>query len=333
MLALVIGAAGAAGAGNHQIYSDTTGDAQAASSTAYASDIRQVEVTSADNGDTTIATTLADGPGHMSPGDELDVFFNKDRKASTGQNGFDYDLVATGGSSGPSFYLCTLSTPVDCQAGQSGYGSDQNVGSGLHVVTFNLTTKNIAAFDFFVVSSFPNPNDANNPLTDRAPNSGVITYSTGADGDHDGVFGSADKCPTVRVTRATDKNGNGCPGPFGFIRAFRRQVAVPQPGALQLRSLAFEGTFPSGTKVQLTGAGRGETLNSAAGYVRSRRFSGSSVSYGSTVTVQMTKVGWVGLYARYVATRGGGLVLRKQLCIPAYGPKRPVPCSNKLRGS
>jgi hypothetical protein len=26
-------------------------------------------------------------------------------------------------------------------------------------------------------------------------------------------------------------------------------------------------------------------------------------------------------------------VLKKQLCIPGFGPKRPVPCSNKLKGS
>jgi hypothetical protein len=344
-LVLVAGAGGATSA-NHQVWSDPVGDYQKASSTAYASDITSVDATLADNGDLSFKTTLSDGVGHMSAGDRLLLFINIDQNSKTGDNGFDIELLAEGQGSGqaPTFSLCRLATsPVSCEAGLPGFGTDTPTGSGTHVVQFNLTTgcppsglphtKCPATYTFGVISSFPNPNDQNNPLVDIAPNSGIYSFGINDDADHDGVFGNADACPTIRALPKIDKNRNGCPGPFGFIRAFRRQVAVPQPGALQLRSLAFDGTFPAGAKVQLTGAGRSETLTAGDGHVRSRRFSGASLAYGSTLTVRITKPGWVGFFARYVATRGAGLALRSQACIPGFGSNRPVGCSNKLRGS
>lgn len=331
VLALTLTLAGSAGAANHRVWADPVGDSQRVSDSAYASDITQVELTSQDNGDTTIAVTLSDGIGHMSSGDELDVYLNTDRKAGTGENGFENVLVATGGSSGTSFQLCEFVTPFTCHAGLEGFGTDQDAGGGVHVVTFNITTGGISAFDFFAVSSFPRPGDPNNPLFDRAPDSNVLTFAVNADPDHDGVFGSSDKCPKTRVSRVNDGNHNGCPGLFNFIKAFRRQVAVAFSGYLQVRSLSFEGPIPAGTKVQLSSSSRGETLFARSGPVKSRRFRGN-VSYGTVLTVRMTKPGWVGLYARFVATRGRGLALRKQACIPATGPQKPTPCSTSLRG-
>src|SRR5262245_43317836 len=136
-LAFMLGLAGAASGGNQTTYTDATGDNEHQSNTYYASDIRSVQVTSADNGGVSVAVTPVDADGRMVTGDNVRVYVNLDRKSSTGDHGYDYELLAVGQSSGqPTFDFCSLASPVTCQAGQSGFGAETYPSSGTHVVTF-----------------------------------------------------------------------------------------------------------------------------------------------------------------------------------------------------
>jgi hypothetical protein len=328
LLGVMLGLAGAAGAGNHVVYPDATGDNGYQSSTNYASDVRSVDVSGTDDGTVHISVTLVDADGRMVPGDELNVYLNTDRK-STGQNGFDYALEASGNPSGqPSFFLCSLGTPVDCQAGLPGYAAETYPAAGTHVVTFNITTGD-AAFDFYVLSSYQQPGGSTT-LKDLAPNSGAFTYATNADPDRDGVFGAADACPTKTARGVNDANHNGCPGPFAFIGVARHYAATLSSANLQLKKLWFEGSIPAGARVRISSGSRGETLTSGRGYVRSRRFHGT-LRFGTVLTVRITKPGYVGFYAHLVVTHGG-LAQRGKKCIRATGSQAPVPCSSSLRG-
>jgi hypothetical protein len=300
----------------------------------YASDIRQVDVSSEDSGNLRVAVTLVDGPARLVQGDRLDVYLDTDRKQSTGQSGFDIDLVAIGKSSGaPDFLLCRLSTPTSCENGVSGFGHDQPTATSTHVVDFNLST-GIPAFDFGVVAQYPNPNNANTPLTDIAPNSGVWTYQLMADPDGDGLHGTSDKCPTKAARGKFDRNANGCPGPFSFIHTQEPHFrAVPQAGSLQLSGLRLTG-LPIGSRVEFAvGSIHERTTVGGSGTARSRRISGG-LRYGTGVTIKVTKSAWVGVYLKLVVDRRVGLRSVRKACIPAIGSQSPVGCGNRaLRGS
>jgi hypothetical protein len=324
---LVVG--GAANARNNQTFPDRAGDYEKASDTAYASDITQVQATSADNGDTKISTTLVDGVGHMSSGDELDVYVNVDRNANTGSGGFDIVLIAQGSAGAPSFQLCRFVQPFTCEAGATGFGADRAAGTGAHVIEFNVRTAT-PAVDMYVVSSFPRPGGGN-PLIDRAPDAGVFTFEVRADGDSDGVHGYLDLCPATKARGVNDSNHNGCPGPFSAIKAFRRQLAVPLSSGLSVHRLAFEGTIPSGATVVLSQGGRRETLKSRSNFVSSRRFKGN-LRYGSRLVARITKPGWIGFYAEYKVTRRSGLIPSRLACLPAVGKQTPTKCTKALRG-
>jgi hypothetical protein len=329
-LALILGVtlAGAASAGNQTTYNDAAGDNQHQSSTYYASDIRSVVATSADNGAARIAVTLVDVDGRMVAGDELGVYVNIDRKSSTGDQGYDYELLALGQSSGqPNFDLCSLASPVTCQAGSSGFGAETYPSTGTHVITFNTTTSS-CGFDFFVRSSYQSGSGPT--VIDDAPNSAAYTFNANNDPDHDGVCGDGDACPTTLARGIYDSNHNGCPGPFGRISANRHFVAGVSSSGFQLKKLFFDGAIPAGAKVQISSASRGETLTALKGFVRSRRFHGA-FRFGTVITVRMTKPGYVGFYAQYVVTHSG-LASRRSLCIPATGKQSPVRCTGGLRG-
>jgi hypothetical protein len=287
-----------------------------------------VVVTSSDTGAIRVAVTLVDGDGRMVSGDQLRVYVNIDRNSSTGDNGYDYELLAIGQSSGqPNFDFCSLASPVTCQAGASGFGAETYPSSGTHVITFNTETSS-SGFDFFVRSSYQSGNNAE--VTDDAPNSGAYTFNANNDPDHDGVYGDGDACPTKAARGVYDSNHNGCPGLFSRIAANRHFVAGVSASGFQLRKLWFDGGIPAGARVQISGAGRGETLKAVSGFVRSRRFHGA-FRFGSVITVRMTKPGYIGFYARYVVTHSG-LAQRQSLCIPATGKQSPVRCTSSLRG-
>jgi hypothetical protein len=325
---LFLGLAGAASGGNQTTYTDAAGDNEHQSNTYYASDIRSVQLTSADKGAVSVAVTLVDADGRMVAGDELRVYVNLDRKASTGDHGYDYELLAVGKSSGqPTFDLCSLASPVTCQAGESGFGAETYPSSGTHVVTFNVTI-NTPGFDFFVRSAYQSGSDPT--VIDDAPNSGVFTFNANNDPDHDGVYGDGDACPTKSARGVYDSNHNGCPGLFGRISPSRHFTAAVSASSFQLRKLWFDGGIPAGARVQIAGAGRSEALSSVKGFVRSRRFHGA-FRFGSVITVRMTKPGYIGFYAQYVVTHSG-LAQRRGLCIPATGKQSPVKCTGALRG-
>ena len=77
------GAASASSSANHVVYNDPAGDNESTSSTAYASDIRQIDVTSQNDGTVKFAVTLADGPAKLVDNDQLDVLIDYDRSVVT----------------------------------------------------------------------------------------------------------------------------------------------------------------------------------------------------------------------------------------------------------
>jgi hypothetical protein len=324
------GAASASQAGNHTVFTDPAGDAQSSSSTNYAADIRQVDVTSTDVGNLTIAVTLSDADAKLVNGDALSVFVDIDRKASTGDsNGFEYEFLAQGGSSSTSFLFCTLTAPRSCQEFQSGKASDTATSTTTHVVSFAIAT-NVAAFDFAVVEGYTQPGQTAT-LYDHAPDSGVYTFQTNADPDGDGLYGSGDQCPTVPARGKNDRNNNGCPGPFKLIGTKEAHFSgVVFPSFMRLNKLTVTGV-PAGAKVVFSSPKGGDSAKAGnSGSAKSKRVKGN-FRYGSVIKIRITKPQFVGVFLKEkVAKRG--LQLLQRLCIPATGGK-PVKCSAKLKGS
>jgi len=328
--AVLGGAASASRAGNHQIYSDPAGDNQSSSSTVYASDIRQVELTSQDNGAIRIAVTLVDGPARLVDGDELDILIDYDRNRNTGQSGFDIDLVATGHNSGTTFALCRLGAQRSCEEGPADWAHDRTTTTSTHVVDFNVSA-GVSAFDFGVIESYTQPGTTTS-LTDIAPNSGVWTFELRADPDNDGLHGTADLCPTVPARGKFDKNHNGCPGPFALIRTKEPHFsAVLFPGYVRLRNLRVTGVPPGARVVFSSPKGGDRTAANSSGIARSRRVSGN-FRYGSVITIRITKPTFVGVFLRVVVKKPQGLLVARRACIAATGG-RPVKCTGKLKGS
>lgn len=326
-----VGGATAAGGGNHQVFSDPTGDNQSSSTTVYASDIRQVEMTSQNSGAVKFAVTLVDGDAKLVNGDELAIEVDYDRKSTTGQNGFDLELVATGHSgSDTTFVLCRLGTLTSCEQGPSGWAHDTKTADKTHVVDFIVTT-GVSAFDFRVVESYTAPGTTT-ALTDIAPNSGLYTFETKADPDNDGLYGTADKCPNIPARGKLDSNNNGCPGPFGVIgtREPHFQAAL-HPTFLHLSDLRVTGVPPGAQVVFSSPRGGDRATANSSGAAHSRRAKGD-FRYGSVITIKITKSAFVGVFLKVKVSKGQGLAVVRRACIPATGGS-PVKCSSALKGS
>jgi hypothetical protein len=325
-----VGAASASKAGNHSVYSDPAGDAQSSSSTNYAADVRQVDVMSTDDGNLTFQVNMVDADAKLVNGDELSIYVDIDRKASTGDsNGFEYQFLADGGSSGTSFLFCTLTAPRSCSEFQSGNAHDTKTGTNTHIVDFAIST-NVAAFDFFVVEAYTQPGQTSS-LYDYAPNSGVFTFETRTDPDGDGLYGSGDDCPTVAARGKNDKNNNGCLGPFAFISTKEAHFkGLAFPSFMRLTQVAVTGA-PTGSKVVFSSPKGGDTARAnGSGTARSKRLKGD-FRYGSVITIRITKPQFVGVFLKEKIAKSGLKVL-KRMCIPATGGS-PVKCSGKLKGS
>ena len=326
------GAASASQTGNHTVYTDPAGDAQSSSSTNYAADIRQVDVTTTDVGNLTIAVTLSDADAKLVKGDELSVFVDIDRKASTGDsNGFEYEFVAQGASSGSteSFLFCSLTAPRSCQEFQSGKASDTKTSTTTHVVSFSIGT-NADDFDFAVVEGYTQPGQTAT-LYDHAPDSGIWTFQTKTDPDGDGLYGTGDECPTVSARGKNDRNNNGCPGPFKLIGTKEAHFSgVVFPSFMRLSKLTVTGV-PAGATVVFSSPKGGDSAKAGnSGSAKSKRVKGD-FRYGSVITIRITKPQFVGVFLREKVAKTG-LQLLQRLCIPATGGG-PVKCSAKLKGS
>ena len=92
---------------------------------------------------------------------------------------------------------------------------------------------------------------------------------------------------------------------------------------------AFGGTLLAAT-VELRLQGQRERLQ-GSGSVASRKLVGRSLLEGSILEVRVSKVGWVGYFARLrVASNGVKLVSRQ--CLAPTGGVAPQPCGAALRG-
>lgn len=327
---LFVGGAAASRAGNHTVYTDPAGDAQSSSSTNYASDIRSVDVTSTDAGKLTIAVTLFDADAKLVNGDELGVFVDIDQKSTTGDaNGFEYEFLATGGSSSTSFLFCALRAPRSCQEFESGNAHDTKTGTNTHVVDFTIST-NVPAFDFVVQEAYTQPGQTAT-LYDNAPDTGHWTFETKADPDGDGLYGSGDKCPTVPARGKNDVNNNGCPGPFKLIGTKEAHFSgVVFPSFMRLSKVSVNGAAP-GSKVTFSSPHGGDSVRAnGSGIATSRRVKGD-FRYGSLITIRITKPQFVGVLLKERIAKTG-LKVVSRLCLPATGGG-PVKCTAKLKGS
>jgi hypothetical protein len=326
--AVLGGAASASSAGNHTVYTDPAGDAQHSSNTNYAADIQQIDVTTKDSGLLTFAVTLQDADAKLVEGDELSVYVDIDRNTKTGDtNGFEYQFIADGSSTGTAFTFCTLLAPRSCREWTTAH--DKPATTNTHVVDFSIPT-DAAAFDFVVLEGYTAPNQTGT-LYDVAPDTGVYTFETKTDPDNDGIYGYKDKCPTVAAKGKYDANKNGCPGPFAFVATKEAHFSgVIYPSFLRLTQLRINGA-PAGAKVVFSSPKGGESATvNGSGSARSRRIKGD-FRYGSMITIRITKPAFVGVYLQETVSKGG-LKVVKRLCIPATGGG-PVACSAKLKGS
>jgi hypothetical protein len=326
------GAASASQAGNHTVFADAAGDAQSSSTTNYASDIRQVDVTSTDAGKVTFAVTMADADAKLVSGDELGVFVDIDRKTTTGDsNGFEYEFIAQGAASGgtESFLFCSLRTPRSCQEFESGNAHDTKTGTNTHIVDFTITT-NVPAFDFLVVEGYTQPGQTAT-LYDYAPDSGKHAFEMKSDPDRDGLYGSGDSCPTVPARGKNDANDNGCPGPFKLIGTKEAHFSgVVFPSFMRLNKILVNGAAP-GAKVKFSSPRGGDSVRANnSGIATSRRVKGD-FRYGSLITIRITKPQFVGVLLKERIAKNGLKVVSRR-CIPATGGA-PVKCSSKLKGS
>ena len=324
------GAASASQAANHAVFTDPTGDNESQSTNVYASDIRQVELTSQNNGAIKIAITMVDGDAKLVGGDQLEVLIDYDRDRNTGQSGFDIDLVATGHSgSATTFALCRLGETRSCEEGPTDWAHDAPTGAtGTHIVDFNVSS-GVAAFDFGVVESYTS---GSTTLKDIAPNSGLYTFEVKADPDNDGVHGTADNCPNVPARGKNDANHNGCPGPFRLIGTGEAHFSGElHKTFMRLRTVTVTGV-PAGAKVVFSSPKGGDSVKANnSGSAKSKRVKGD-FRYGSVITIRITKPQFVGVLIRERVVAKRGLRVVQRLCIPATGGA-PVKCSAKLRGS
>jgi len=328
--AAVLGGASASTAGNHTVYTDPAGDAQHASNTNYAADIQQIDVTTKDNGLLTFAVKLQDADAKLVQGDQLSIYIDIDRNASTGDtNGFEYQFIADGSSTGTTFTFCTLLAPRSCREWTSAH--DTPTSSNTHVVDFSIST-DAAAFDFVVLEAYTAPNQTGT-LYDVAPDTGAYTFETKTDPDGDGLYGSADRCPTVRAKGKYDKNKNGCPGPFPVIGTNDVHFkGVAYQSYLQVQRVWVSG-LPAGAAAvfRMPGVRFSGTSGSSgiAGFYYKR--AGANLRYGSSFTVQVTKPAYVGVFLRGKVTKTGLKVTSRSCMKPTGGG--PVACTSALKGS
>jgi hypothetical protein len=328
---LFVGGAAASRAGNHTVYTDPAGDAQSSSTTNYASDIRQVDVTSTDAGKLTFHVTMADADAKLVSGDELGIFVDIDRKTTTGDsNGYEYEFIAQGAASGgtESFLFCSLRTPRSCQEFESGNAHDTKTGTNTHILDFSITT-NTPAFDFLVLEGYTQPGQTAT-LYDYAPDSGKYSFDMKSDPDRDGLYGSGDLCSTVPARGKNDANNNGCPGPFKLIGTKEAHFSgVVFPSFMRLNKVLVNGAAP-GAKVAFSSPRGGDSVKANnSGIATSRRVKGD-FRYGSLITIRITKPQFVGVLLRERIGKTG-LKVVSRLCIPATGGS-PVKCTAKLKG-
>ena len=147
-----------------------------------------------------------------------------------------------------------------------------------------------------------------------------------ADSDQDGVPDRSDACPS-KAAGKFDQNKNGCAGPFAAINArVGFQLLVPP---LQFRELRVRGV-PSQSIVELRLPGFVERIT-GSGVVASRKLVGRPLRERVILELRVSKLGWIGYYARLRVSSSGVSVVSRQ-CLPPTGGKAPTPCGPALRG-
>ncbi len=306
------GTASAGGGVITQIYSDPAGDAGSGP----------------DIGNTTVSFsggTLAfriEVPNRTSwvSTEFVGLFFNTDNNQLNGDGGGEYaiwvfpaDLVYQFGHYNETTQQYDLITTSSVTA---------SVGNGVIDVSVRLTDLgNPAAFEIDVWS-FVATGEA-----DTAPdNRGWYPPFDTRDADSDSISDTYDVCPTEPAGNY-DPNHNGCPGPFDRVgRPTFLNQWVKSGGGLTFRVATLD-SVENGSKVVVRVGSRKLTVTKKPGRpLVVRIVAGRTLSYGTVISVAITRPNEIGWYARYRVTPTG-LKRFGERCIPPGGGI-PRPCGS-----
>jgi hypothetical protein len=168
-------------------------------------------------------------------------------------------------------------------------------------------------------------------VADTAPDSrGWYPLFDTRDSDADAVSDSQDLCPT-EPAGSYDPNHNGCPGPFDRVgRPTFLNQWVKSGGGLRF-GVATLDSVENGSKVVVRVGGRAQTSTKKPGRpLVVRIVVGRTLSYGTVISVAITKPNEIGWYAQYRVTPNG-LKRFGERCIPPGGGA-PRGCGSIDRG-
>lgn len=139
------------------------------------------------------------------------------------------------------------------------------------------------------------------------------------DRDGDGITDDKDACPD-QPRGESDRDNNGCPGPFPNIRATVTLKAGLVRGGVKILSIRVR--VPSKTKVSVKCTKKCKKKQAITAKTLSfKKFKNLVVKKGSVIEIRATRKNFNGAFVSYTFTKTG--FKRKDLCIP-YGKTKPV---------
>jgi hypothetical protein len=166
----------------------------------------------------------------------------------------------------------------------------------------------------------------------------IVQPSALADGDHDGILDTADRCPAV-PRGAFDGNNDGCPGPYRRISAKLIGTWVVGDRGVRIGKMTF-GPVPVGTKIRVScgACAARQTITAKRRTVSLSTLRGRLLKRGGSFTATATKPGFIGQQITLTVVRYGHRVAdfehaaskpfnRRTLCIPAGATRAAKTCS------
>lgn len=359
LLALVF--AGVIKGANGAEYADTADDA------GQAADVITVVVSNDDAGVISIQLQFKNRPPFGSEG--INVYIDSDQNGATGANGVEYRARYYGDSapqialerwngsawvaaSAPTFSGSTSANGLSFNVNRADLGTTGGLnfwvftatnGAGNDYVPDSAPAGGRLSYTVIVAGPPPTtptpppppPMPPPPPVTPPPPPPPPVTPPPPPpvvgivglpDSDGDGVPNGSDACPSTAAGKY-DSNKNGCAGPFPAINArVAFQLRVPP---LQFRELRIKGV-PWKATVELRTQGVRERIT-GSGSVSSRKLLGRTLTEGAILELRVSKLGWVGYYARLRVSSSGVSVVSRQ-CLPPTGGNAPQRCGSALRG-